>query len=225
MVKNAAPYMNDGTEFWIVRPRIGAGGISGLGTLVSGAFVEVDPGSGEPTASFTGLEEPPPIRSDVAGSRYQLQAERLGSVSRGSPVYYRNIQVGQVLGHRLAEDRESLLVDVFVTAPHDELVRANSRFWNASGFELNLGADGVEVSVESLQALLAGGIAFDTPAIGRPGEPAPAGAAVPAVRELPRGDRIALHRPDPVRRLLRRLGARPARRARRSSSAACGSAR
>ena len=196
MVKGAAPYMNDGTEFWIVRPRIGAGGVSGLGTLVSGAFIEVDPGSGEATLSFTGLEEPPPIRSDVAGRRYQLRAESLGSVSRGAPLYYRDIEVGQVLGHQLAEDRESLLVDVFVAAPHDQLVRANSRFWNASGFELNFGADGVEVSVESLQALLAGGIAFDTPAIGRPGEPAAAGAKFPlfesfrAVTESRYTDRI-----------------------------------
>jgi paraquat-inducible protein B len=179
MVKNAAPYMNDGTEFWIVRPRIGAGGVSGLGTLVSGAYVEVDPGSGEPATSFKGLEEPPPIRSDVAGRRFQLRAEKLGSVSRGAPLYYRDVEVGQVLGYQLAEDRQSLLVDVFVAAPHDQLVRANSRFWNASGVQVNLGADGVEVSVASLQALLAGGISFDTPAIGRPDDPATAGSQFP----------------------------------------------
>ena len=179
MVKHAAPYMNDGTRFWIVRPRIGAGGISGLGTLVSGAFVEVDPGTGEPTSAFEGLEEPPPIRSNVAGRRYELHAEKLGSVSRGSPVYYRNVEVGQVLGYELADDRENLVIDLFVEAPHDQLVRDNSRFWNASGVDVSLGAEGVSVSVESLQALLAGGIAFDTPAIGRPGEPAPAGTVFP----------------------------------------------
>jgi paraquat-inducible protein B len=179
MVKGADHYLNQGTKFWIVRPRVGAGGISGLGTLVSGAFVEVDPGGGEPTKEFTGLEEPPPIRSDVAGRRYQLRASQLGSVSRGSPIYYRDVQVGQVLSYQLAEDQEHLLVDVFVAAPHDQLVRANSRFWNASGFDVSLGTDGVEVSVESLQALLAGGIAFDTPAIGRPGEAAAAGTVFP----------------------------------------------
>jgi paraquat-inducible protein B len=179
MDKSAESYMTDGTQFWIVRPRVGAGGISGLGTLVSGAFVGVDPGSGEPATDFKGLEEPPPIRSDIAGRRFQLQAEKIGSVSRGSPIYYRDLRVGQVLDYQLAEDNESLLVDVFVTAPNDELVRDNSRFWNASGFELSFGADGVEVSVASLQSLLAGGIAFDTPAIGRPGEPAAAGTQFP----------------------------------------------
>jgi paraquat-inducible protein B len=179
MVKNAEPYMNEGTRFWIVRPRIGAGGVSGLGTLVSGAFVEVDPGSGEPTSAFEGLEEPPPIRSDVAGRRYELHAEKLGSVSRGSPVYYRNVQVGQVLGYDLADDRENLVIDLFVAAPHDQLVRDDSRFWNASGVDLSLGADGVSISIESLQALLTGGIAFDTPAIGHPGEAAAAGTVFP----------------------------------------------
>lgn len=179
MVKNAASYMTEGTRFWIVRPRVGAGGVSGLGTLLSGAFIEVDPGPGEPATAFKGLEEPPPIRSDVPGRRFVLRAAELGSVSRGSPVYYRDIEVGQVLGYRLAEDHESLAVDVFVQAPHDQLVRANSRFWNASGFDVSFSADGVDVSVKSLQALLAGGIAFDTPAIGRPGEAAPAGTEFP----------------------------------------------
>ena len=179
MVKGAEHYLNEDTKFWIVRPRIGAGGVSGLGTLVSGAYVAVDPGKGKPTRSFTGLEEPPPINSDVAGRRFQLSATKLGSVSRGSPVYYRNIQVGQVLAYKLADDNESLTIDIFVAAPHDRLVRANSRFWNASGFDVSLGAEGVSVSVELLQALLAGGISFDTPAIGQPGEPAAAGTVFP----------------------------------------------
>ena len=175
MVKGAESYLNQGTKFWIVRPRIGAGGVSGLGTLISGAFVAVDPGDGEPTTEFTGLEEPPPISSDLAGHRYQLRAAKLGSVTRGSLVYYRGVQVGQVLSYDFADDKESMIIDLFVTAPHDQLVRANSRFWNASGLDVSFGAEGVSVAVELLQALLAGGIAFDTPAIGRPGEPAAAG--------------------------------------------------
>lgn len=175
MHKEAEPYMSEGTRFWIVRPRVGVGGVSGLGTLVSGAYIGLDPGGGGPAREFLGLEEPPPIRSDVAGRRFVLQAEKLGSVSRGSPLYYRDIEAGQVLGYSLADDKESLVIDLFVNAPHDQLVRANSRFWNASGFDVSFGADGVNVSVESLQALLAGGIAFDTPAIGRPGEAAAEG--------------------------------------------------
>ncbi len=179
MVKGADRFLNAGTRFWIVRPRIGAAGVSGLGTLVSGAYVEVDPGAGEPTKSFTGLEEPPPIRSDIAGRRYHLRATRLGSVSRGSPVYYHDIQVGQVLNYELADDQKTLDIDVFVAAPHDQLVRDSSRFWNASGFDVSLGTEGVDVSVESLQSLLAGGIAFDTPTVDRPGAPAAAGTTFP----------------------------------------------
>ena len=179
MHKEAAPYMNAGTRFWIVRPRVGAGGVSGLGTLLSGAFVEVDPGTGEATTAFQGLEEPPPIRFDEAGRRFELRADKLGSVARGSPVYYRSVKVGQVLGYKLADDHENLLIDIFVTAPHDQLVRDNSRFWNASGIDVSFGAEGVSVAFESLQALLAGGIAFDTPAIGQPGEPAAADTVFP----------------------------------------------
>jgi len=109
MVKNAESYMNEGTRFWIVRPRIGAGGVSGLGTLVSGAYVEVDPGEGEPTTSFVGVEEPPPITSDVPGTRFVLEAAQLGSLDRGAPVYYRDLRVGQVLGHELAEDKQGAI--------------------------------------------------------------------------------------------------------------------
>jgi paraquat-inducible protein B len=179
MHKEAESYMNDGTRFWIVRPRVGAGGVSGLGTLLSGAFIEVDPGTGEATTVFQGLEDPPPIRFDEAGRRFELRADKLGSVARGSPVYYRSVQVGQVLGYKLADDKESLVVDIFVTAPHDQLVRDNSRFWNASGIDVSFGAEGVNVAFESLQALLAGGIAFDTPLIGHPGEPAAADTVFP----------------------------------------------
>ena len=212
MHKEAEPYMNDGTRFWIVRPRVGAGGVSGLGTLLSGAFIEVDPGSGAATTAFEGLEEPPPIRSDEAGRRYELHAEKLGSVARGSPVYYRSVEVGQVLGYELADDKENMVIDIFVAAPHDQLVRDNSRFWNASGIDVSVGAEGVNVAVELLQALLAGGIAFDTPAIGRPGEPAAADTVFPLFESFRAVTEVALHREGPLRGLLRRLGAWPAPR-------------
>ena len=177
--KTMAAHMTEGTRFWIVRPRIGLGGVSGLGTLLSGAYVEFDPGSGEPAHEFVGLEEPPPLTSRVQGTRFVLHTDRLGSIGRGAPVYYHDIAVGQVLGHQLAEDKQGLAVQVFVDAPNDQLVRADSRFWNASGFDVSLGADGVDVSMESLEALLAGGVAFDTPDIDQPGEAAAADTAFP----------------------------------------------
>jgi paraquat-inducible protein B len=179
MAKEIEPYMNEGTRFWVVRPRIGAGGVSGLDTLLSGAYVELDPGQGDRTDTFIGLEEPPPISSDAPGRQYLLRAKSLGSIARGSPVYYRDVEVGQVLGYQLADDRQSLEIQVFVNAPQDELVRSDSRFWNASGVDVSLGAEGVNVAVESVQALLAGGVAFDTPSISRPGAAADAGTAFP----------------------------------------------
>jgi len=175
--KAMATHMKEGTQFWIVRPRVGFGGISGLGTLLSGAYVEFDPGGGPPAHEFVGLEEPPPITSRVPGTQYILRTDHLGSIARGAPVYYHNIVVGQVLGYELAENKQDLTVKVFVDAPHDQLVRPGSRFWNAGGVSVSLGADGVDVSMESLEALLAGGIAFDTPDIDKPGEAAAADTA------------------------------------------------
>jgi paraquat-inducible protein B len=172
-------HITEGTRFWIVRPRVGASGVSGLGTLLSGAFIEMDPGDGAPADSFVGLEEPPPISSDVPGSKYVLKAESLGWVERGSPVYFRDVQVGQVLSYELADDERALEVQVFVNAPHDQLVRADSRFWNASGIELSATAAGFDLRIQSLAALLAGGIAFDTPSITRPGEQAAGGSEFP----------------------------------------------
>src|SRR5206468_6371505 len=132
---------------------------------------------GKRTLSFTGLEEPPPMTSDVPGRRFILHADNLGSVEQGSPVYYRGLKVGQVLGRTLDDDRRSFTFEVFVDAPHDRLVRDTSRFWNASGIDVSVGAGGVEVATESLESILAGGVAFDTPGIEAPGEEAAAGRA------------------------------------------------
>src|SRR3954464_10861280 len=172
--KQADPFAAAGTRWWVVRPRVGASGVSGLGTLISGAYVGLDPGRGERTLSFTGLEEPPPIASDVPGRRFALHGDGLGSVDQGSPVYYRGLRVGQVLGRPLDDDRRSFTFEIFVDAPHDRLPPATSRFWNASGIDVSVGAGGVEVATESLESILAGGVAFDTPGIEAPGEEAAA---------------------------------------------------
>jgi paraquat-inducible protein B len=176
MHKDAAAHLKSGTQFWVVRPRLTAGGISGLGTLVSGAYVEMDPGEGKVSRAFVGLEIPPVIKSDVAGTRYILRADRLGSISPGSPIYFRGIDVGEVLGYELAPKSEGVLIQIFVRAPHDSLVREGSRFWNASGVEVTMGADGVRVQTESVQALLSGGITFDTPFAAMHSEPSAKGS-------------------------------------------------
>ena len=182
--KTMEAHMKEGTRFWIVRPRVGFGGVSGLGTLLSGAYVEFDPGEGQPAHDFVGLAEPPPITSEVPGTQFVLRTDKLGSIGRGAPVYYRSIAVGQVLGYELAEDKKGLTVKVFVDAPNDQLVRPSSRFWNASGVNVSVGADGVDVAMESLEALVAGGIAFDTPDIDQPGEPAASGTEFPLFANL-----------------------------------------
>ncbi len=177
LVVGAESQLTDSTRFWIVRPRIGKSGISGIGTLLSGVYIALDPGAGgKAKRSFTGLKEPPGVETGTPGKLYRLTARSLGSVSVGSSVYYRGITVGRVVQYRLAEDYSHVAIDIFVDAPHDGFVRRNTRFWNVSGIEVDLSAQGVKVGVESFASVFAGGVAFETPPGKRVPEPAEAGA-------------------------------------------------
>ena len=175
MVPGAETFLTDKTEFWIVRPRVGVGGVSGLGTLLSGAYIGMRPDKGARAHSFTGLSEPPQLTTNVDGRQFVLEAENLGSVSRGAPVYYRGIEVGQVLGHSLAKDAHSIEVTIFVQHPFENLVRSTSRFWNVSGITLATSASGFSLNVASVQSLLAGGIEFDSPPTNSPSSVAETG--------------------------------------------------
>src|SRR5215213_7054357 len=157
MVPEADKFLRTGTTFWIVKPRVGVGGVSGLGTLLSGAYIGLAPGEGDTAREFTGLEEPPPISANVPGREFVLTAPTLGSVSQGAPIYYRGIDIGQVLGYTLDGGARSLSIKVFVKEPFHELIRPASRFWNASGIDLSTGALGIDLHIASLQALLVGG--------------------------------------------------------------------
>lgn len=179
MAPGAEGYLREGTSFWIVKPRIGVGGVSGLGTLLSGAYIGLAPGDGAMTTEFTGLEQPPPIDANLAGRRYRLTAASLGSVSPGAPIFYRGIEIGQVLDYQLAADERGLDIGIFVKAPYSERVRTTSRFWNASGISVSAGSSGFDVQVGSLQSLLIGGIEFDTPLGASGGEVAAAGTSFP----------------------------------------------
>jgi paraquat-inducible protein B len=162
--KEMERHLTDKTRFWVVRPRFGAGGISGLGTLVSGAYVEIDPSDeGQPATAFVGLEEPPLVLADTPGTKFDLTAESLGSFSAGSPLYFRGFKAGQVLAYELAPDNKSVVVHIFVNEPYDALVRDHSRFWDVSGVQISVDADGMDLRTQSLEALLQGGIAFDVP--------------------------------------------------------------
>jgi len=151
-------------RFWVVRPRIGAGGVSGVDTLLSGAFIGADPGENKDTEkNFVGLENPPAITYGQKGKRFTLHTADLGSLDIGSAVYYRRIQVGQVVSYKLADDGKGVDIDVFVNAPNDQYVKKDSRFWNASGVDVSLGANGLKVNTQSVASILSGGIAFIEP--------------------------------------------------------------
>lgn len=169
-------HLVEGTRFWIVSPRIGAGGISGLSTLVSGSYIAMDVGTtgGEEVTAFKGLEIPP---IDVVGERglnLVLEASKMQGLSEGSPLLYRNIHVGEIVGSDLDDkDDSKVLIHVLVRTRYAYLVNSQSRFWKVGGVQASLGLDGVEIDVESLQSLLVGGVEFDT--FGTPGESAKKG--------------------------------------------------
>ena len=156
-------FLRRNTRFWVVRPQLSVQGVSGLSTLVSGSYIEIDPGPGSPQNHFVGMEEMPLITTEDAGTRITLISDTLSSIARGSPIYYQGILAGEALGYELASDAKSVYIHAFVRDPFDQLVRGNSRFWNVSGLDLSMGANGFEVRTASMQALLFGGIAFETP--------------------------------------------------------------
>ncbi|MBF0154376.1 MAG: MCE family protein [Magnetococcales bacterium] len=175
LLKSAATHVRTGTRFWVVRPRLTASGVTGLNTLVSGSFIEMDPGPGEPHLDFEGLESPPVVRQGTPGSRFLLRAERLGSLTIGSPVNHRGIAVGEVQGYDLASDGQGVDIHIFIKAPYHDLVRLDTRFWNSSGVQATVDANGIRLKAASLQSLLVGGIAFNTLAEVTHQQPAPNG--------------------------------------------------
>ena len=152
------------SRFWVVRPRINTAGVSGLGTLFSGAYIGVDAGvSDEEQLRFTGLEVPPYVLRGEPGRSFNLIADDLGSLEVGSPVLYRRTRVGRVVGFELDPVRDRVGVRIFIDAPNDRLVTTASRFWNASGIDVTLGASGFTVDTQSVASVLVGGVAFANP--------------------------------------------------------------
>ncbi|VWD15935.1 mammalian cell entry protein [Burkholderia lata] len=163
------------SRFWIVRPRIGPGGLSGLDTVLSGSYIAAALGhSREPRTTFTGLDAPPV--TEESGRHYTLRAASLGSVAIGSPVYHRRARVGQVTGYALDADGHGVSIDVFVAAPFDRAVDVDARWWHASGLGLRLGAGGMQLDTPSIAALLSGALAFASPPGHAPSGTAPDGA-------------------------------------------------
>ena len=168
MNKGTKEFLTEKTRFWVVRARISAGTVSGLGTLLGGAYIAVDPVSGEKFAKeYTGLEQVPVVTTDQPGQHFLLKATRRGSLDVGAPIYFRQIKVGEVVSYQLSDDSESVYFKIFINEPHHLKVRENSRFWNASGIDVSLSATGLNVDMESAVSILTGGIAFEVP----PGTP------------------------------------------------------
>lgn len=159
-----ADFLTEHTRFWVERPRVTLGGVSGLDTLLSGAYIALDPGAeGQTRRNFRGLEAPPLFTTAEPGRRFMLRSPTLGSLNIGSPVHYRQIQVGQVVGYALDADGQAVSIELFIPAPHDALVSVNTRFWNSSGVDFSLSAAGINVDTQSLLSILIGGVSLDTP--------------------------------------------------------------
>ena len=173
-VKGAEAYLTENTRFWVVRARVAAYGISGLGTLLSGAYIDTDPGKpGKSELKFYGLEEPPIVTNVDPGRIFTLKADRKGSIEVGAPVYYRQITVGKVIAYNLAPEGTNIFFKVFINAPFHQYVHENTRFWNASGLDMKLDSQGIRIQTESFVSMMVGGITFDIPSnYEQPGEAA-----------------------------------------------------
>jgi paraquat-inducible protein B len=193
--KSAEGLMVEDAKFWVVEPRVTLSGVSGLSTLLSGNFIGFEVGkSDKPQRRFSGLEVPPIITSGQPGRQFVLTAKDLGSLGIGSPIYFRRLQVGQVVAYDLSSDGTAMNIKIFVNAPYDKYVNADTRFWNASGIDVSVGAGGVDVRTQSLVAVLAGGIAFDTPSIAAKAKP----AAANTVFTLYNDQTAAMKQPDTI---------------------------
>lgn len=160
--RHVSRHLSKNTRFWVVTPRISAAGVSNLGTLISGVHILMDPGEKDGYATrFVGLDAQPILKSDEPGTSYIVESEALNSLDIGSPIYFRQIRVGEVTGYNLSEDAQSVDINIFIRAPHDRMVQTRTRFWNVSGFGVSIGADGMKAKLASLASLINGGIEFD----------------------------------------------------------------
>lgn len=165
MNHEAEPMLTEKAQFWVVKPRFSAGSISGLETLVSGSYIQLEPSGdgGDPMTAFIGLEDPPVLRSAIPGSTFRLKARRVGSLNPGSPILFRDLTVGEILGWDIGEMAKEVTIHAFVRAPFDRYVHEKTVFWNAAGASVQFGGTGLRVELESLRTLVMGGVAFDTP--------------------------------------------------------------
>ena len=159
--REATSLLKEDTRFWVVKPQLTIREISNVSTLVSGVYIALEPGEGESSNQFSGLETPPGITSDQKGKQITLTTDELGSLDYGSPIYHKGILVGKILGYEASDDQKDILVHGFVENPYGDIIQSNTRFWNVSGFDLVADANGLTLRSESLQSFLLGGVSFD----------------------------------------------------------------
>lgn len=164
--------LRNGTHFWVVRPRVSTTDISGLGTLLTGAYIELDPGpsNGPACNDFKGLETPPATNRNIPGLRLVLTAEEAGSLGAGSSIYYHGLEVGRIESRKLDAEGKFVTYDAFIRTEFSHLVKQNTRFWNTSGIDISVGADGLKLRTPSFQAMVAGGASFGIPEGFTPGK-------------------------------------------------------
>ncbi len=173
MNQSVAPYLDDDAKFWVVSPQVSAQGITGLETVLTGSYIEGswDTEAETPVKRFVALDQPPLTPDGALGVRIKLRAEDGGSLDLGSPIFYKRVEVGRVESKRLTEDGQAVEFDVFINAPNDKRITTATRFWNASGVDLELGTSGANLRIASLASLIRGGAMFDTGPDGQPIEP------------------------------------------------------
>ncbi len=164
LTRDTKDHLSENTRFWVVRARVGGSGVSGLGTLFSGAYIGMDPGKpGKKALFFKGLETQHIVTTDLPGRHFILRAKRLASLDIGKPVYFRQIKVGQVVGYKMEKNGQAVDIKIFIDAPHHERVCKNTRFWNAGGLDVSVDANGLKMNTEAFVTMMIGGIAFENP--------------------------------------------------------------
>ena len=170
--RNMTPFLSEKTRFWVVQAKMGVGGVQGLDTLLSGVYIVMDPQKGkEKVRTFTGLDQIPVISAGDKGLTFILKAENIGSLSVGSPIYYKRLKAGSVASYKLAPDGKNILIEVFIQSHFAKLINSKTRFYNASGINVSMGADGMDIQTASLVSMLMGGLEFDNFSDLGPGKP------------------------------------------------------
>ena len=198
MNKNTDDYLTNNTQFWVVRPQIGLGGISGLGTLLSGAYIAIKPEQGKHEHHFTGLAIPPVLATNELGKQFILETSNIGSMSSGTPISFHGIIVGKVLNYELTDNAEHIKLNIFIKAPYDQFIRKDTRFWIDSGIDLSAGTDGFKVRTGPLVALLSGGIAFRTSTNDKPEDIVPENTVFRLFDDYDESTQVVYHKTEKV---------------------------